>query len=1314
MESERERARSLLDYVVKQNGINKRSATAILNRINTGRRTTIKKITDGLFDSLLGKKISMRSIVEKHKKLESQLREYDRIVERKKSKKMVSCDYEFWFEVQASKHQKRLERIAAGKRGRIAKTRDIEFKGRVITIQLHYEGIFSYVQDKLKKFDTGKFYYVDMSLTGDDIKRSKGRHLYEMIMESFDHRYNFHGMFLSGLGFVVLRSKTEIGTIKKYDPVNMLLAAEAPKITHKYITYETDDNPKSIKNLFNEPLNSYLEKNYKENSCIYTMLINTYRDKIETLKLEGRYGKDVTLTYEYIWNIIHPNESYDEKKALRESITNMTPFFEKFHIKVTAITKDYRIVYQYIPKSLNKNLFPTSLYLLIHNDHCYRLNSGLKRLEQVVAQEKLNEEVVTDNVSSKYYIANKSDIKMIIDDITKLNTTNIDDEEQHIVAYYLGNMFELLRYLLFEINYIPAVKFIGGSVSSITIKIKNSFISLKNPGQNETNYSIEFENTEYMKKYIELDEELQRSLINKNTLSKYNESLLGTLNNYPRHALMALLKNTHDELFVGCDINKAYTSNLLDLKYFPVFNEFDYFKIYKGEKIEDYNIYIISTNREIKLPEYILLDKKVNAISGMVFKKHMKELDVNICYVAKPSRLVRNTSHGIIKKIYESDLKTEHKKFIVNKTIGLCGKKMNAKQNTVIFSNKDEAYAYKKIHGGQVNIIASRLEKVMLSDETIEKLMVGELPGCEIDEENTYEIQKSGDMVYAVTTTLGTELSEGFLPISFFIYDLMRSKMFELYKSLNKAGAKIYGINTDCLFINNDFKFNTNDINHNTYEAIGLTRFEKDKILPITGCTIVENDLSKVVYIENVKCKDIPIKDEWKVDEFKMVFDHQTGVQVLGDCAGAGKSTCFKKYADAIGREKVLFVCPYNTLCLEYRKQGYETTTLDKLLGLVFGLDNNGVKYDVSKYKVIVFDEIFCHLTNKLAFIKNYMYTNCNIRYFCAGDFNQNKPIEMLNMSDYDAGKYYTQIINELFPKRIRLKINKRLKDENDKKIMEEVRHKILYDDVFDPIDIAKKYFNIIDDVNDAKGTLITYRNETARILNRHFHSKEEIPKKYIEINGLKYYKGLEIKCKKYIKNSSMTCYVNYIYVITDINDKTFTIKEPFEGTTVTLNIKLMEHFTLKYALTCHQVQGVTCSNEVTVFDIGYMFVTRGWLYTALSRVTSLKNIYVYLKEVKQSGDIIKQSLRRKIEGHKIEDKTKGRQFNDDDYVNVNWFKEVFMKQGGLCRHCEASLSVEYHPKDECQYSINRIDNNIAHIKDNCEIVCLRCQHAYK
>ena len=88
-------------------------------------------------------------------------------------------------------------------------------------------------------------------------------------------------------------------------------------------------------------------------------------------------------------------------------------------------------------------------------------------------------------------------------------------------------------------------------------------------------------------------------------------------------------------------------------------------------------------------------------------------------------------------------------------------------------------------------------------------------------------------------------------------------------------------------------------------------------------------------------------------------------------------------------------------------------------------------------------------------------------------------------------------------------------------------------------------------------------------------------------------------------------------------------------------------------------------------------------------------------KESKTTG-----AITLKIRTCRNEDKYKNREFNiDKDYI-----KNLIQETGNICRYCKENIKFEWEEaNDRKQFTINRIDNNIGHIKENVEICCLDC-----
>ena len=82
--------------------------------------------------------------------------------------------------------------------------------------------------------------------------------------------------------------------------------------------------------------------------------------------------------------------------------------------------------------------------------------------------------------------------------------------------------------------------------------------------------------------------------MNKNNISQRNEYARKFENKYQISPLSGYFDYCSDyDTYNTIDINKAYTSNLIDIKQFPVFSVFDIFLEYDGHNIEDYTHYIV-------------------------------------------------------------------------------------------------------------------------------------------------------------------------------------------------------------------------------------------------------------------------------------------------------------------------------------------------------------------------------------------------------------------------------------------------------------------------------------------------------------------------------------------------------------------------------------------------------------------------------------------------------------------------------------------------------------------------------------------------
>ncbi|MFM7978034.1 MAG: C-terminal helicase domain-containing protein, partial [Candidatus Fonsibacter sp.] len=61
----------------------------------------------------------------------------------------------------------------------------------------------------------------------------------------------------------------------------------------------------------------------------------------------------------------------------------------------------------------------------------------------------------------------------------------------------------------------------------------------------------------------------------------------------------------------------------------------------------------------------------------------------------------------------------------------------------------------------------------------------------------------------------------------------------------------------------------------------------------------------------------------------------------------------------------------------------------------------------------------------------------------------------------------------------------------------------------------------------------------------------------------------------------------------------------------MTLPINLIKNnFAHNYCKTCHSFQGSTLEESITIFNHKFVYVSRKWLYTAVTKATNLKQVY--------------------------------------------------------------------------------------------------------
>ena len=110
-------------------------------------------------------------------------------------------------------------------------------------------------------------------------------------------------------------------------------------------------------------------------------------------------------------------------------------------------------------------------------------------------------------------------------------------------------------------------------------------------------------------------------------------------------------------------------------------------------------------------------------------------------------------------------------------------------------------------------------------------------------------------------------------------------------------------------------------------------------------------------------------------------------------------------------------------------------------------------------------------------------------------------------------------------------------------------------------------------------------------------------------------------------------------------------------------------------------------------------------------------NININVEEEEKEKEIIniiKKQIDRKIYGYKQQDmKKKNYDKDSEKYKDFIEFENIieYMKKYELkCHYCHKEMLILYeNVRDSSQWTVDRIDNDIGHIKSNFNLVCLKC-----
>ena len=181
-------------------------------------------------------------------------------------------------------------------------------------------------------------------------------------------------------------------------------------------------------------------------------------------------------------------------------------------------------------------------------------------------------------------------------------------------------------------------------------------------------------------------------------------------------------------------------------------------------------------------------------------------------------------------------------------------------------------------------------------------------------------------------------------------------------------------------------------------------------------------------------------------------------------------------------------------------------------------------------------------------------------------------------------------------------------------------------------------------------------------------------------------------------------------------------------NTSYTLKLEDLEkHFIHSYCRTCHSYQGSSISDEIAIFDSKFHYVSRKWLYTAVTRATELSKVWFYvgpaeksywfytsnpMKKHNEEKAALKRYLEQKVESYRKQDLKAKRKTPDN--ITPEWLNNQFGKTCPGCGDCfrfdfrhEVANEPLVFPVVDSNLSADRVDCSEGHHLENIVAMCV-------
>ena len=756
-------------------------------------------------------------------------------------------------------------------------------------------------------------------------------------------------------------------------------------------------------------------------------------------------------------------------------------------------------------------------------------------------------------------------------------------------------------------------------------------------------------------------------------------------------------KDTHIEL----DRRKAYTKSTMDIFTVPVFSEFDIWLKYDYSK-NDFNkmnaltLYLVKS--KIK---NLFFNRTYSLIYGKFLKKYAD--DVEVIYYKIPSNTYKVNYKKIVDELWNLKLDEDEekdklkKKMIACINIGLLEKQTNKAKKSIVFSKMVDAFYYQEKYGGDISIITETKWDGEVNDNDEDCLLEFDDKGNAIEpESDEKECAKIVDECkhYVLNISDTKTLLNGYRYVKELILQHHNFDMNEAYETLMRDNVMVYSVKTDAFVIDKCNLGKAKDVLKFGSE-IGEWRWSDKFNFPSKAFCKQPSILCDITEYEN---KTGDVKDEWNTDE--IIDEHilnNKRLMIRAEFAGSGKSYICQHLQNRNCR--VLFVVPTNNLKQEC---GAEAMTINKFFGISYG-DERLEKFDYSDVDVIVFDEIYFHNVGKWALIWDFCKNNPDKIVVATGDTKQLKnPERVSNVMSFE--KYADHCIDLIFKNNIMLYDCKRLKTEEDRQKLRDIKSMIMNNEPI--LNVIERHFGWSDG-NEICENNIAYTNKTCREVSSRMRKMKGIEDEYVI--------GEYIICRKYVKNKGTKFNVNFKFRISNIVGNIVVLQNVATNEKQNIELKVLrKHFIYAYCYTTHSKQGCSVDDDIVIYDWSKWYCSKNWYWTSVSRARDLNRVKFYKYDADEN-DLsrlrVETYFKNKVSNYIEQDKKSNRPIDDDDYVDVDFLMDMMNTQ---CENCNEPLVIDFEDgKVSSNISCQRVNNELAHYKSNCIPMCVQCNCAF-